>query len=66
MSSAQGKELQKLTNEFQQQNPNINVQLVFAGSYSTLQQKLTAAIAAKKPPTMAQVQETWETRLCTV
>ncbi|MFB5191942.1 ABC transporter substrate-binding protein [Alicyclobacillus fastidiosus] len=62
MSSAQGKELQKLTDAFHQQNPNINVQLVFTGSYTTQQQKLTAAIAAKKPPTMAQVEDTWETQ----
>ena len=56
-----GTELQKLTNEFEKQNPNIHVQLIFNGSYSTLEQKLTAAIASNTEPTVAQVEETWET-----
>ncbi|WP_236011107.1 ABC transporter substrate-binding protein [Alicyclobacillus fructus] len=56
-----GKELQKLTDEFEKQNPNIHVQLIFNGSYSTLEQKLTAAISSGTEPTVAQVEETWET-----
>ncbi|WP_035462139.1 ABC transporter substrate-binding protein [Alicyclobacillus macrosporangiidus] len=61
MPGALGDELKKLTDQFQQQNPNIKVELVYNGSYTTQKQKLTAAIAAHKPPTIAQVQETWET-----
>ncbi|QSO50421.1 ABC transporter substrate-binding protein [Alicyclobacillus curvatus] len=61
MPGALGKELQSLTDTFQSQHPTIKVQLIFNGSYTTQQQKLTAAIAARKPPTIAQVQETWET-----
>ncbi|MCL6518040.1 ABC transporter substrate-binding protein [Alicyclobacillus sp.] len=61
MPGALGDELKKLTDAFQKQNPNIKVDLVYSGSYTTQKQKLTAAIAAHKPPTIAQVQETWET-----
>ncbi|MCL6454505.1 MAG: ABC transporter substrate-binding protein [Alicyclobacillus sp.] len=61
MSGALGTELKTLTNDFEQQNPNIKVQLIFNGSYTTQQQKLTAAIASHTEPTIAQVQETWET-----
>lgn len=61
MSGHLGKTLQKMTDDFHQQHPNITVKLIFNGSYSTQQQKLTAAIAAHKEPTIAQVEETWET-----
>lgn len=57
-----GKELSALTNEFHREHPNITVQLIFTGTqYSTLQEKLTSALAAHQPPTIAQVKETWET-----
>jgi len=56
-----GKVLTSMTNEFEKQYPNIKVQFVYSGSYTTLQQKITAAVAAGQPPTMAQVQEPWET-----
>lgn len=61
MGSALGTELQKLTNEFEAKYPNVKVNLVYEGSYTTLQEKLTAAIAAHTAPTLAQVEDTWET-----
>ncbi|GGJ10792.1 ABC transporter substrate-binding protein [Alicyclobacillus cellulosilyticus] len=60
MAAALGKELAKLTDQFEQTHPNIKVNLVVAPTYAALQQKLTAAIAAGTPPTIAQVQDTWE------
>lgn len=61
MSGQLGTELKSLTDAFQVQNPNVTVKLIFNGSYTTQQQKLTAAIASHTEPTIAQVQETWET-----
>lgn len=61
MGSAQGTELQKLTSEFEAKNPNVKVNLVYEGSYTTLQEKLTAAIAAHNAPTISQVEDIWET-----
>ena len=60
MGSKLGKELQNLTNQFEKQNPSIQVQLVFTASYSTLQQKLTASVAARNEPTIAQLEDSWE------
>lgn len=61
MPGAIGNELTLLTNKFMAHNPNIKVKLVFNGSYSTLQQKLTAAVASHTAPTISQVYETWTT-----
>ena len=56
-----GSTLTTLTNEFEKSHPNITVQLIYTGSYSTQQQKLVASLAANQPPTIAQVEETWTT-----
>lgn len=60
MASALGKELTKLTNQFEAKNPTIQVNLVLSPTYTAQQQKLTAALAAGTPPTIAQVQDSWE------
>lgn len=62
MSGSHGDALTALVRKFEQENPGIKVDLVFQGGYSTLQQKLTAAIAAKTPPTLAQEYENWTTQ----
>lgn len=56
-----GTELTTLTSAFERSHPNVHVQLIYTGSYKTQQQKLTAALAAHQPPTIAQVEETWTT-----
>lgn len=61
MSGQLGTVLKTMTDQFEKQYPNIKVQFVYSGSYTTLQQKITASVAAGQPPTMAQVQEPWET-----
>lgn len=61
MGGALGTTLTELINKFQAENPGIKVDLVYQGGYSTLQQKLTAAVAAGRPPTLAQQYENWTT-----
>jgi len=62
MSGSHGDALTALVQKFQAENPGIKVELVFQGGYTPLQQKLTAAIAAGQPPTMAQEYENWTTQ----
>ncbi|MCY0897005.1 MAG: ABC transporter substrate-binding protein [Alicyclobacillaceae bacterium] len=57
-----GKELKTLTQKFEANHPSIHVDLIYNGSYSTQEQKLTAALAAHDAPTIAQVEETWESK----
>jgi ABC-type glycerol-3-phosphate transport system substrate-binding protein len=59
MTGAHGEALAYLIQKFQQENPGIVVDLVYQGGYSALQQKLTAAVAAGRPPTLAQQYENW-------
>jgi len=59
MTRAHGEALTYLIQKFQQENPGIVVDLVYQGGYGALQQKLTAAIAAGQPPTLAQQYENW-------
>ncbi len=54
--------LQSLTKEYMQAHPNVTVTLQAYDSYATLKTKLTAAIAAGKPPTISQVYENWATQ----
>lgn len=58
-SGANKTALQTLTQQYEQMHPNVTVQLDSYDSYTTLQTKLTAAIAAGKPPAIAQVYEEW-------
>ena len=62
MTGAHGEALTYLIQKFQQENPGIVVDLVYQGGYSALQQKLTAAVAAGQPPTLAQQYENWTTQ----
>ncbi len=54
--------LETLTKQYMQLHSNVNIVLQAYDSYDTLKTKLTAAIAAGKPPAMAQVYETWATQ----
>jgi multiple sugar transport system substrate-binding protein len=65
MTGAQEAALKKITDDFTQKNPNIKVKLVVQGTYTDLQQKLTAAAKAGKTPTLAQTYEDWNTDFIT-
>lgn len=54
--------LETLTKQYMQQHPNVTVNLQAFDSYNTLNTKLTAAIAAGKPPAISQVYEEWATK----
>jgi multiple sugar transport system substrate-binding protein len=51
--------METLTARFEHAYPNITVNLIAEPSYSVLQQKEEAAIAAGNPPTMGQAYEDW-------
>src|SRR6266516_299688 len=54
--------LEELTQQYMKARPNVKVSLQAYDSYPTLKTKLTAAIAAGKPPTISQVYEEWATQ----
>ena len=54
--------LEALTKQYMQQHSNVTVNLQAYDSYATLKTKLTAAIAAGKPPAISQVYEEWATQ----
>jgi len=51
-----------LTKQYMQKNPNVTVNVQAYDSYATLKTKITAAIAAGKPPAISQVYEEWATQ----
>ncbi len=51
-----------LTKQYMQKNPNVTVNVQAYDSYDTLKTKITAAIAAGKPPAISQVYEEWATQ----
>lgn len=54
------KSLQKITNEFMKENPNITVTLQNQSSYKDLQQKITATVSSPNNlPTMTQAYPDW-------
>lgn len=60
MSGPHEAALKKIVADFNKANEKyIEVQLVYQGSYTDLSNKLTAALAANTPPTMAQQYENW-------
>ncbi|MFC4244274.1 ABC transporter substrate-binding protein [Gryllotalpicola reticulitermitis] len=52
-------ELDKLTQQFEQKNPNITVTLQPQPDYGTLKTKVDAAVTAGSPPTISQVYGNW-------
>lgn len=54
-----GESLEGLIADFNARHPDIQVTGVSMGQYAALSQKIMAAIAAGKPPTLAQVYENW-------
>jgi multiple sugar transport system substrate-binding protein len=61
--SAHGKVLKQLVDDFNATHQDIIVEQVYQGSYTQLEQKLTAAIAANKPPTVVQNTDSMLTNL---
>ncbi|HEY3364635.1 MAG TPA: ABC transporter substrate-binding protein [Symbiobacteriaceae bacterium] len=61
--SAHGKVATQLIKEFNDSQKEVIVEEVYQGSYSDLETKLTAAIAAQTPPTIAQNNDTMLTNL---
>ncbi|MGL4570538.1 MAG: ABC transporter substrate-binding protein [Clostridium sp.] len=60
MNGEQEKSLQKLTEKFTTENPNIKVTLQNQSSYPDLQQKITSTISSPKDlPTMTQAYPDW-------
>jgi ABC-type glycerol-3-phosphate transport system substrate-binding protein len=55
--------LLRFADEYMRDHPEVDVRPVFQGLYGALYQKLIAAITAGNPPVMAQMYESWTTRL---
>ena len=51
--------LQQLADWFTERYPNINVEWVYQGSYSALQQSINGAVVAGEVPTMTIFYEDW-------
>ncbi|MHB8588280.1 MAG: ABC transporter substrate-binding protein [Candidatus Dormibacteraceae bacterium] len=54
--------LEKITNDFNQSQSNVTVQLQVYPDYNTLNTKTLASLAAGNPPDMAQCYESWAAR----
>lgn len=63
MGGESQKTLKTMVEEFEKDNPSIRIELVGMGNYDALSQKLMGAVAAKEPPTIAQMYENWTTQL---
>jgi multiple sugar transport system substrate-binding protein len=63
MGGPLGRVLNQLIDEFNQTHEGIYVNSVSMGQYTALSQKIMAAVAAGKPPVMAQAYENWTVEL---
>ncbi|MFO7674746.1 MAG: ABC transporter substrate-binding protein [bacterium] len=63
MGGESQKALKTLVERFEREHPAIRIELVGMGNYDALAQKLMGAVAAKEPPTIAQMYENWTTQL---
>lgn len=63
MGGESSKTLKTMVDRFESTHANIHVELVGMGNYDALSQKLMGAVAAKNPPTIAQMYENWTTQL---
>lgn len=63
MGGPLGKVLLEMINDFNRTHPNIRIVPVSMGQYNALSQKIMAAVAADRPPTMAQAYENWTVEL---
>ncbi len=63
MGGPLGDSLNDLVAAFNATHPDIEVKSQYQGNYGALNQKILAAVAAKKPPTVAQVYSNWTDQL---
>ncbi|MFH1311732.1 MAG: ABC transporter substrate-binding protein [Candidatus Eisenbacteria bacterium] len=63
MGGPLGRVLTSLIDEFNATHPDIEIVSVSMGQYNALSQKIMAAVAAGKPPVMAQAYENWTVEL---
>jgi ABC-type glycerol-3-phosphate transport system substrate-binding protein len=63
MGGPLGRVLNQLIDEFNSTHKDIYVNSISMGRYTALSQKIMAAVAAGKPPTMAQAYENWTIEL---
>ncbi len=63
MGGPLGDALRKIIRDYNRKYPGDPVVYVNLGSYSTLSQKIMGAVAANKPPVLAQVYESWTSEL---
>ena len=63
MGGPLGDALRKIINDYNSSSPGEPIVYVNLGSYSTLSQKIMGAVAANKPPVLAQVYESWTSEL---
>lgn len=63
MGGPLGKVLLEMINDFNRTHPDVRVVPVSMGQYNALSQKIMAAVAAGRPPTMAQAYENWTVEL---
>jgi len=63
MSSLLGATVTELAEQFNAENPDIHVEAVYQGSYSDLETKIMASVAAGSPPVLAQVYENFTDNL---
>ncbi len=61
-TGANKKTVDALVTQYEQLHPNVTVTVQAYDSYTTLKTKITAGIAAGKPPAIAQVYEEWATQ----
>lgn len=63
MGGPLGRVLTSLIDEFNETHPDIEIVSVSMGRYTALSQKIMAAVAAGKPPVIAQAYENWTIEL---
>ena len=59
MSGDLGEAIDYLTEQFNAENPEIEVESIYQGRYSDLNTKIVASVSAQVTPTLAQVYENW-------
>lgn len=62
MGGPLGDALEVLIQEFERDNPGIDIQAVSMANYSSLSQKLMGAVQVNAPPNIAQMYESWTTQ----
>lgn len=62
MGGPLGDALEKMIDEFEKANPDIDIEPVSMANYSSLSQKLMGAVQVNAPPNLAQMYESWTTQ----